>query len=158
MIIDDRLEFTDAGSVAHAAGTINLGDVIDTGGDGLEGNSEGMFLVVNVDTEVITGGVAGTIKFQLVSDAQATIATDGTATVHIASPALVTDGTDANSALLKAGQFPLVAPLPRGTYQRYLGFQYVVATTTTTAGAVSAYLTRNPPAHNILADGVPTPA
>jgi len=159
MILDDRLEFADAVSVAASAGTALIGDVIDTGGDGLEGNSDGLYCVINIATEVITGGAAGTLQFQLVSDAQAAIATDGTATVHASSASLVTDGTDANDALLKAGQYPLVVELPRGkTYERYLGILAVTATTTTTAGAINAFLTRNPPTHDIVADGVPTPA
>lgn len=158
MILDERLEFADAVSVAAAAGTDLIGDVIDLGGDGLDGNSEDLYLVIQVSTEVITGGAAGTLTFQLASDAQAAIATDGSATIHAQSDALVTDGTDANDALLKAGQYPLVVQLPRGTYERYLGILAVTATTTTTAGAINAFLTKTPPAWTAMADGVPSEA
>lgn len=156
MILDERLEFADATSVAASAGTALIGDVIDLGGDGLDGNSEDLYCVIQVSTEVITAGAAGTLQFQLASDAQAAIATDGSATVHASSASLVTDGTDANDALLKAGQYPLVVELPRGTYERYLGILAVTATTTTTAGAINAFLTKTPPAWTALSDGVPT--
>jgi hypothetical protein len=40
-------------------------------------------------------------------------------------------------------------PLEGAVYERYLGVQYNVTTTDTTAGAVSAYLTLTPPmTHN----------
>jgi len=82
MIMDELLEFCDATSVAAAAGTALVGDVIDLGATPQDlGDGEPMYLVITVDTSIITGGAAGTIKFQLASDAQAAIATNGTATV-----------------------------------------------------------------------------
>jgi hypothetical protein len=143
MILDNTLEFADAVSVAAAAGTALIGDVVDLGAqpDDIAVGTP-MYLVITVDTEVITGGAAGTLTFKLASDAQAAIATDGTATVHVASPAFVTDGTDANAAELKAGATTFVVALPSGvTYERYLGILAVTATTTTTAGAINAFLT-----------------
>lgn len=146
-IIDERTEFADAVSVAAAAGTANIGDVIDSSVVSDLGRVQPVYLVINVDTEIITGGAAGTLKFRLVSDATGTIATDGSATVHVESPAYVTDGTDANAAQLKAGAYPLVMALPGegAVYERYLAVQAVTATTTTTAGAINAYLTLDPP-------------
>ena len=91
MILDERTEFADAVSVAAAAGTALIGDVIDLTVARNIGNGKPVYLVITVDTEIITGGVAGTLIFQLVSDAQAAIATDGTATVHFASRSFVTD-------------------------------------------------------------------
>ena len=146
-ILDERSEFADAVSVAAAAGTANIGDVIDSSVVSDLGQGNAIYLVVSVDTEIITAGAAGTLKFQLVSDATGTIATDGSATVHAESPAYVTDGTDANAAQMKAGAKPFVIALPGegAVYERYLAVQAVTATTTTTAGAVNAYLTLNPP-------------
>ena len=143
MIMDSNLEFADAVSVAAAAGTALIGDVIDLGAtpDDISAGTP-MYLVINVDTEIITGGAAGTLTFKLASDAQAAIATDGTATVHVATTGFVTDGTDANAAEMKAGAYPLIVALPGGVpYERFLGILAVTATTTTTAGAINAFLT-----------------
>lgn len=146
MILDERLEFADATSVAAAAGTALIGDVIDTGivGTSVQPNDVGMsdlYLVITVDTEVITAGSAGTILFRLASDAQAAIATDGTATSHLVSATLVSDDSAANSDALNAGGTILCARLPPGTYERYLGILCTIATTTVTAGKINAFLT-----------------
>lgn len=82
MILDETLEFADAVSVAAAAGTALIGDVIDLETARDMGNGQPVYLVIQCDTSIITGGSAGTIKFQLASDAAAAIATDGSATVH----------------------------------------------------------------------------
>lgn len=157
MIIDSLLEFADAESVAAAAGTALIGDVIDLGATPQDlGNGEPMYLVITTDTEIITGGAAGTIKFQLVSDAQAAIATNGTATVHLDSGTFVTDGTDANDAQLKAGGVIFMGALPVGAarvYERYLGVIATIATTTVTAGAINAFLTKDPSKWVAYADG-----
>lgn len=145
MILDERNEFADAVSVAAAAGTALIGDVMDLGGTTQDiGNGSGLYLVILTATEIITGGVAGTIQFKLSSDAQAAIAVDGTATDHLISASYVTDDAAANSDELNAGGRILVAELPYGTYERYLGILAIIATTTVTAGAINAFLTRNP--------------
>lgn len=147
MILDERNEFADAASVAAAAGTALIGDVIDLGNPTHDiGNGEPLYLVITVDTEIITGGIAGTIKFQLVSDAQAAIAVDGSATVHFDSGTFVTDDAAANDAQLDAGGMPVSVAIPMEgkVFERYLGILAVIATTTVTAGAISAYLTQTP--------------
>jgi hypothetical protein len=149
MIMDERLEFADAVSVAAAAGTALIGDVIDLGAVARDiGQGRPMYLVITTDTEIITGGTAGTVKFQLVSDAQAAIAVDGTATVHLDTGTFVTDDAAANSAQLNAGGIIFAGPLPLegNVYERYLGILCVTATTTTTAGKINAFLTLDPPA------------
>lgn len=145
MILDELLEFADATTVAHAAGTVLLGDVIDLEVARDIGNGEPLWFVITTDTEVITGGSAGTIQFQLVSDAQAAIAVDGSATVHLSTDAIVTDDSAANDDRLNAGGliFAAALPLEGNAYERYLGVIYIVATTTTTAGKVNAFLTKD---------------
>ncbi len=156
-ILDERTEFADAVSVAQTAGSrFNLGDVVDLNNIGISaggsaqdrdiGAGQTVYLVINVDTEIITGGAAGTLQFHLVSDDVSTPDTS-TATIHASSPTYVTDGTDANDAELKAGGYPWVIALPQEgeQYERYLGVQYNVTTTDTTAGAVNAFLTLDPP-------------
>lgn len=154
MILDERLEFADDVSVAASAGTALIGDVIDLGGDGIDGNSD-LFVVIETGSEeIITGGSAGTLILQLASDAQAAIATDGSATIHLASASLTTDDSAANSAALNVGGQILVAKLPRGTYERYLGILAVTGTTTTTAGKINAFLTNDPPAWKAMPDAI----
>jgi len=146
MIMDERTEFADAVSVAAAAGTALIGDVIDMTVARDIGNGEPLYLVIQTAVEIITGGVAGTLQFQLASDAQAAIATDGTATIHFQTDALVTDDAGANAAQFNAGGVIAVVALPLEgtTYERFLGILAVTATTTTTAGAIDAFLTLDP--------------
>lgn len=146
MILDVRNRFCWATSVAAAAGTSLLGDVIDLGTAARDiGNGQPLYLVITVDTEIITAGAAGVIQFFLASDAQAAIATDGSATIHLSSPAIVTDDAGANGALASAGSTVLVAALPMGaTYEQYLGILSTVTTTEVTAGKINAFLTADP--------------
>lgn len=144
MIMDDFLEFADAVSVAAAASTILVGDVIDLQTPQRDvGLGNYTNLVITTDTEIITGGTAGTIEFLLVSDAQAAIAVDGSATVHWRSGTIVTDDAAANDPRLNVGgliaQVALPAEGPK--YERYLGILAIIGTTTTTAGKINAFLT-----------------
>jgi hypothetical protein len=148
MIMDERTEFADAVSVAAVAGTALIGDVIDLGTVARDiGSGQQVFLVITVDTEIITAGAAGTIKFQLASDAQAAIAVDGSATVHIDTGTFVTDDAAANDSQMNAGGLIFAGPLPMEghVYERFLGILCVTATTTTTAGKINAFLTLDPP-------------
>lgn len=160
MILDERNEFADAVSVAAAAGTALIGDVIDLDPCTVSPNTtvdmEGsdLYLVIQTDTEIITGGSAGTLQFQLASDAQAAIATDGSATVHITTASFVTDDAAANSAELNAGGVIYCGKLPRGSYERYLGILAITGTTTTTAGKINAFLTSDPAMYRAYADNV----
>lgn len=144
MILDERLEFCDATAVSASAGTALVGDVIDLGAaPTLQdiGLGEDLFLVIQTDTEIITGGSAGTVKFQLVSDSVATL--DSSATVHFDTGTFVTDDSAANSDALNAGGLIAAVKLPLGNYERYLGILCVTATTTTTAGKINAFLTKD---------------
>jgi hypothetical protein len=154
MIMDELTEFCDATSVAAAAGTALVGNVIDLQGNRDVGGGRPIYLVISCATSIITGGSAGTIKFQLASDAQAAIAVDGSATVHFDTGTFVTDGDDANA--LDAGDRIAVVALPLenvNPYERYLGILATVATTTVTAGAIDAFLTLDPSNWRALPDG-----
>lgn len=136
MILDDRLEFCDAQALnTGAAGSYLIGDVVDTGGDGLN-DVEDLYLVINVDTAVTSAGAA-TVQFHLCSDAQAAIATDTTATYHWSSPAIP-------KATLVAGYYVAKVELPKGTYERYIGILQTTGTAALTAGKVNAFLTNDP--------------
>lgn len=153
MIIDKFNEFADATSVAGTAGTAVIGNVIDLGAESRDiGNGEPLYLVIQTDTEVITGGSAGTIKFQLASDSTADLATS--ATVHFETGTLVTDDAAANSAALNAGGVIAAVALPNGTYERYLGVRAVIGTTEVTAGKINAFLTKDVASWKAYADGI----
>lgn len=144
MILDERTEFADATSVALAAGTTVLGDVVDLGATPYDaGIDEDMWLILNVDTSIVTGGVAGTIQFSVVSDALSTLGGGSVAscTLHAQTAAIATGA--AAAAPLRAGDTILALKLPSGAYERYLGILVTVGTTTTTAGKVNAFVTRN---------------
>jgi hypothetical protein len=160
MILDERSEFADAVSVAAVAGTALIGDVIDTriAGTSAQPNDVGLssdlWLVIQTDTEIITGGSAGTIRFQLASDAQAAIATDGSASVHFDTGTLVTDDAAANDSKLNAGGLIACVKVPRGVYERYLGILCIIGATTVTAGKINAFLTNDVSAWAAYADAV----
>lgn len=150
MILDSRNEFADALALnTGAAGTYLLGNQIDVSLAGVSttpgniGAVDDVYLVISVDTG-ITAGSAGTVQFQLVSDDTAGVATNGTATVHLTTPAFVT-GTGTGTGTLKAGTTLFVAKLPKAfNYERYLGLLQVTGTAAITAGKINAFLTSDP--------------
>ena len=138
MILDERGEFCDATSLnTGAAGTYNIGDVIDLGVARDLGGDMALYLVITVDTGITTAGSAGTVAFQLVSDGTDTIATNGTQSVHAVSSARVTGAT-----AIPAGTvlFAVQLPMEGTAYERYLAVQQVTGTTALNAGKVNAFL------------------
>lgn len=135
MILDERTEFCDATALnTGAAGIYLIGDVIDLTTIGVDlGVSADLWFVVQVDTAVTSGGAA-TVSFALASDAQAAIATDGSASVHYQSAAIP-------KATLIAGYEAVAVKIPGGTYERYLGVLQTTAVAALTAGKVNAFLT-----------------
>lgn len=150
MIFDSRNEFADAVALnTGAAGTYLIGSQIDVSLAGVSttpghiGAIDDMYLVISVDTG-ITAGTAGTVQFQLASDDTASIATNGTATVHFTTAAFAT-GTGTGTGALKAGTVLAVIELPKSfSYERYLGVLQVTGTAAVTAGKVNAFLTGDP--------------
>lgn len=152
MIVDKMLEIADATSVAAEAGTALIGSQIDLGEIGRDiGNGQQPYLVITVDTSIITGGNAGTVRFVLASDSTAAIAVDGSATEHWTSNDFVTDD-DALNALDAGAVICVPLPLHLPAYERFLGLLCVTATTTTTAGAISAYITMDPKGYKAYPD------
>ena len=137
MILDERLEFADATALSTAATGLQLvGDVVDLGTDGIN-EVEDMEFYVQVDTAITSAGAA-TVAFSLASDAQAAIATDGSATVHYVTSAIA-------KATLVAGYQVCKIKLPKGQYERYLGLLANVGTAALTAGKVNSGLTNMTP-------------
>lgn len=135
MILDERLEMCDATALnTGAAGTYLLGDVIDLSLVNRDvGIGEDLYFVFRMQAAATSGGSA-TGQFALASDAQAAIATNGTATIHALSPAIAV-------ASLTAGRLILAGRLPIGTYERYLGVLQTTAVAAFTGGAIDAFLT-----------------
>lgn len=154
MILDERTEFADATALnTGAAGTYNIGDVVDTRGSaGVNPNptrdlgvSADLWLVARVAVTATSGGSA-TLRLRLVSDDTATPDTS-TATVHYESPAIPV-------ASLVAGTTIAAIKLPSGSYERYLGIQQITGTAAFTAGAIDAFLTNDPNLWRHYADNV----
>ena len=155
MILDKRTEFADAVSVAGTAGTtINVGSQIDLSVARDIGAGQPLYLVITVDTDIITAGAAGTIAFQLASDASESIAVNGTQSIHFTTKAFVTDDAALNE--LDAGDVAAVIALPMEgvAYERYLGVQAVIGTTDTSAGKINAFLTQDVAKWKAYADAV----
>lgn len=138
MWLDERGEFCDATALnTGAAASYLVGDVIDLTVARDIGNGEAdLWLIIQVDTTATSGGSA-TGQFHLCSDAQAAIAVDGSATYHYSGPAIAV-------ATLVAGYQVAAVPIPRGTFERYLGIVQTTAVAAFTAGKINAFLTRDP--------------
>lgn len=139
MIRDTSTNFADKTTVALAAGTTLLGNVVDLGltANGIVDDPE-LDLVITVDTAIITGGAAGTLQFKITTDSAAAVG--GTSPIdHILTPVYATGATP-----IPAGTILFVGELPAGmfnAYKRFLGVLTVVGTTTITQGKVNAFLT-----------------
>ncbi len=148
MIMDERLEFADALALnTGAAGTYLLGDVIDlqlaSGGD--IGAGQPVYLIITVDTTATSGGAA-TVELVLASDAQAAIATDGSATQH------ATTGPQGFATLTAGKTFVIPVPSQGPLYERYLGILQKTGTAAVTAGKINAFLTLDPTGWKAYAD------
>lgn len=162
MILDERNEFFDDVALnTGAAGTYNLGDVIDTfipspaigqsSGQNLTrdvGLASDLFLMVRAGSTGIVAAGAGTLAFRLVSDDTATPSTT-TSTVHYVSPNTVT-----SAGTIAAGTLLAIVKMPPGQYERYIGVQQVTGTSAITAGTVNAFLTNDPNLFRAYADNV----
>tara|TARA_Y100001963_G_C6683416_1_gene400977 strand:- start:10 stop:465 length:456 start_codon:yes stop_codon:yes gene_type:complete len=142
MILDERAEFCDATALnTGGAGTYLVGDVIDLETARDIGAGHQMYLVIQVDTAVTSGGSA-TVKFHLASDSVAAIAADGSETIHLSTDAI-------GKATLVAG-YELCIPVPPQmsmAFERYVGVEQVTGTAAVTAGKINAFLTYDPPAN-----------
>ena len=140
MLLDELTEFADGVAVAGAAGTYNVGDIIDTGAVARDIGVGKQPLICTVIIDTAPTG-ADTCKFQLVSDATSTIATDGSQTVHHATD-------DIAIASLPAGTIAMQFVLPREgeVYERYLAIQQVNVGASALADlVVSAFLSLDAP-------------
>lgn len=150
MILDDRLEMCDATALnTGGAASYLIGSQIDLVAAGLDiGNGEPVYLVIQIDTAVDSAADNTTQNFILASDDSASIATDGSATVHWQSGALAQTAIDA------AGDLVCAVALPMGTYEQYLGILHTTAVAAATAGKINAFLTRDVAKWKAYADAI----
>ena len=137
MIMDSLLEFADGEDISQTAGTYLATNQVDVSVARDVGNGQPVYLVIQIDAAVTSGGSA-TVQFRLRSDSVAAVHAT-TSTGHADSGAIAV-------ASLVAG-YQLIIPLPPegdNTYEQYLGVQAIVAAATTTAGTYSAFLTLDP--------------
>lgn len=136
-MLDKQNEFSDSQAVTVTAISTNVIDTLPGIRAGLTqnlGGPEAIYLVIEVDTTFTAGGAA-TLTASLESDSTANLATSPT--VHFVTAAIPVASLTAKSKVA-------VVALPFGAFERYLGVRYTVATGPMTAGAISAYLTRDP--------------
>lgn len=138
MIFSKRTEFCDATALnTGGAGTYLLGDQVDLGTARDVGNGEPLYLVITVDTLPTSGGSA-TARFTLASDDSASIATDGSATVHFQTKAFAISEMAAGQVLCA-----IALPMEGVAYERYLGILQTTATAAFTGGKINAFLTHD---------------
>lgn len=116
MILDERNEFADGAAVAGAAGTRQVGDVIDLSVARDIGSGQPIYLYILIEAAP-TG--ATTVKFDLVSDAVDPPATDGSATLHYST------GDVAIGDLPAGTRYMVAIPLEDPEYERYLALHEV---------------------------------
>lgn len=149
MILDERTEFCDATALnTGAAGTYLLGDQIDSSVVRDLGNGEPIYLVITVDTLPTSGGAA-TAQFTLASDDSASIATNGTASVHFVTKAFAMSEMAAGTVLAA-----VALPAQGVAYERYLGILQTTGTAAFTGGKINAFLSIDAARWRAYADAI----
>ena len=149
MILDERTEFCDATALnTGAAGTYLLGDQIDSSVVRDLGNGQPIYLVITVDTLPTSGGSA-TAQFTLASDDSASIATNGSASVHFVTKAFAISEMAAGTVLAA-----VALPAQGVAYERYLGVLQTTGTAAFTGGKINAFLTTDVARWKAYADAI----
>lgn len=135
MLMSKQDEFSSGQAVTSTAISTNVIDLLPGGDNSLTdlGNGCCTELVIQC-TEAAAAVGEATVTFSLESDSTADLATS--ATVHFSTAAI-------GKASLTAGTEVARFKLPAGSYERYLGVRYTVATGPLTAGKFNAFLTPN---------------
>lgn len=132
MILDAQNEFSDSQAVTSTAISTNVIDLGATNNLKDIGAGEPVYLVVQTVVAATDTGSDATLTVTLESDSTADLATS--ATVHFSTGAL------AFAAFSPAGTTLAAVRLPSGSYERYLGVRYTVASGPLTAGQFDAFL------------------
>jgi hypothetical protein len=151
MIMDKFLEFSDAQAVTSTAISANVVDTYPLGnGVGTNtvrdiGTGEEVYLVVITASNVTDTSSDATLAVTLESDSTENLATSPT--VHFSTGAM------AFATYATAGTVIANIKLPAGSYERYLGVRYTVASGPLTAGTFDAFLVKNSQAYRNYAVG-----
>lgn len=148
MLIDSQSIFSEAQAVTSTAISTNVIDLNPNASSNTTKDisiQDEIYLVVSTNTTCTDTGSDATLAVTLESDTAAGLSSSPT--VHY------TTGTLAFAAYATAGTTLVAVQLPRGTYKRYLGVRYTVASGPLTAGAFDAYLTNEPPKNIAYASG-----
>lgn len=143
MYIDAFAEFADAQAVTATA----ISNVMDLGDDNTTrdiGAGEPVYLIVSTQTTATDTSSDATLTISLESDSA--VGLDSSATVHWTSAAL------AFAAFATAGTTLVAIRLPAGSYERYLGVRFTVASGPLTAGKFDAFLTLDAGIYRSYAD------
>ena len=143
MYVDAFAEFADAQAVTSTA----ISNVMDLGDDNTTrdiGAGEPVYLIVSTQTTATDTSSDATLTISLESDSA--VGLDSSATVHYTTAAL------AFAAYATAGTTLVAIRLPSGSYERYLGVRFTVASGPLTAGKFDAFLTLDAGIYRSYAD------
>lgn len=140
MYVDSQLLFSEAQAVTSTAISTNVVDLNAATATNVPllqdiGIGEDLYLVVTTVTAITDTSSDATLTVTLESDSTANLATS--ATVHLSTGALAFATYSAAGSIIFAGR------IPAGNYERYLGVRYTVASGPFTAGAITAFLTKD---------------
>jgi len=138
MYVDKQTEFSDAQAVTATAISTNVVDLYaGTAANAINnvlrdiGTGQDVYLVVSMLAAATAAGAA-TVTITLESDSVVGLGTSPT--VHFTTVAF-------SIAQMAAGATLVAVKLPAGSYERYLGLRYTVATGPLTGGTFDAFLT-----------------
>lgn len=131
MILDTQMSLSRAQSIAAAAGDIVSTDIYDTGAAADVGIGEELYLVVQTNAAVTSGGAA-TVAFILQTDDNPSFSS---AREFPLTGALALAALTANTVHVRTR-------LPIGL-ERYIRVVYRIAAATTTGGTATAFLTKD---------------
>lgn len=136
-IMDVLTKFCENEGIDGSTGTALIGSQIDLGEEHRDIGA-GRIVYCNIAVTEAFVGSGASVNLQIVSDAAAAIATNGTATLHIAT------GVLGVAAFPLGKQFTLPLPIEGNVYERYLGLLAVISGAAVTAGAITAFLSPDP--------------
>lgn len=144
MILDTQTSLSRAQSIAAAAGDVISTDIYDTGAAADAGIGQEVYLQINTNAAVTSGGAA-TVQFVLQHASDVAFSSQGAEYPLTNARAL---------AALTANTVQFQGRLPVGL-RRYIRVVYRIATATTTGGTATAFLTEDIQASPTLPTTVP---
>lgn len=144
MLIDAFNEFSNSQAVTSTAISTNVIDLGSTNTLKDIGSGESVWLVVRTIVAATDTSSDATLTVTLESDSA--VGLDSSATVHLSTGAL------AFATFSPAGTTLMATRLPAGSYERYLGVRYTVASGPLTAGQFDAFLTKDYGSYRAYAD------